>query len=340
VGAGRCRITGVFRLVNAGSLPWGSSIRHPAEGAVSTMDTATRKRHPHDDAPDTAADFARLARLPDGPERDALRDELVRAWLPMSERIAGRYRGKGEPFEDLRQVAALGLVKAVDGYDPDRGHAFESYAVPTVTGEIKRHFRDHMWALHVPRRVQELRNRVRIAIRELSRSGSDRRPGIAEIAEYAHLGEQDVRVGLEALDSFTALSLDTETSKEGGGLTLAGLLGECDAGFDLVVDREAVKPALRTLPERERTILYLRFFRGMTQSCIAEQLGVSQMHISRLISTSCATVRERVLADAAWPRRGGRPPRGDVPGAAGGELTAEPSRERLDSSATVFGLPG
>jgi RNA polymerase sigma-B factor len=265
------------------------------------MDTVTRKRHPHDDAPRTAAAFARLARLPQGPERDALRDELVRAWLPMAERIAGRYRGKGEPYEDLRQVAALGLVKAVDGYDPERGHAFESYAVPTVTGEIKRHFRDHMWALHVPRRVQELRNRVRIAIRELSGSeaGAGRRPGVAEIAEYADLSEEDVCVGLEALDSFTALSLDAETQTEDGGLTLAGLLGECDAGFDLVVDREAVKPALRTLPERERTILYLRFFRGMTQSCIAEQLGVSQMHISRLISNSCATVRERVLADAA-----------------------------------------
>ncbi|MFD4874405.1 SigB/SigF/SigG family RNA polymerase sigma factor [Streptomyces sp. NPDC058420] len=265
------------------------------------MDTVTRKRHSHDDAPDTAAAFARLSRLSEGPERDALRDELVRVWLPMAERIAGRYRGRGESYEDLSQVAALGLVKAVDGYDPGRGHAFESYAVPTVTGEIKRHFRDHMWALHVPRRVQELRNRVRIAVRELSGAGSgaDRCPGVAEIAEYAHLSEEDVRIGLEALDSFTALSLDAETPGEDGGFTLAGLLGERDAGFDLVVDREAVKPALQTLPERERTILYLRFFRGMTQSSIAEELGVSQMHISRLISTSCATVRERVLADAA-----------------------------------------
>ncbi|WP_406463841.1 SigB/SigF/SigG family RNA polymerase sigma factor [Streptomyces sp. NBC_01622] len=263
------------------------------------MDTVTRKRHPHDDAPRTAAAFARFSHLPDGPERDALRDELVRAWLPMADRIAGRYRGKGEPFEDLRQVAALGLVKAVDGYDPDRGHGFESYAVPTVTGEIKRHFRDHMWALHVPRRIQELRNRVRAALRDLSASGAELRPGIAEIAAYAQLSEEDVRAGLEALDSYAALSLDAESPGEDVGATLGGLLGEWDAGFDLVVDREAVKPALRALPERERTILYLRFFRGMTQSRIAEQLGVSQMHVSRLISNSCATVRERVLADAA-----------------------------------------
>jgi RNA polymerase sigma-B factor len=260
---------------------------------------ATGKRHPHDDAPDTAAAFARLSQLPDGPERDAVREGLVRAWLPMADRIAGRYRGKGEDLEDLRQVAALGLVKAVDGYDPERGHAFESYAVPTVTGEIKRHFRDHMWALHVPRRVQELRNRVRIALRELSATAPERRPGVAEIAEYTQLSEEDVCAGLEALDSFTALSLDAESPGEDPGMTLAGVLGERDVGFDLVVDREGVKPALQKLPERERTILYLRFFEGMTQSCIAEQLGVSQMHVSRLISTSCAQVRERVLADAA-----------------------------------------
>ncbi len=266
---------------------------------MSTMDTVTRKHRPHDDAPCTAAAFARFSHLPDGPERDALRDELVRAWLPMADRIAGRYRGKGEPVEDLRQVAALGLVKAVDGYDPDRGHAFESYAVPTVTGEIKRHFRDHMWALHVPRRVQELRNRVRVALQDLSATGAERRPGIAEIAAYTQLSEEDVRAGLEALDSYAALSLDAESPGEDAAVTLADLLGEWDAGFDLVVDREAVKPALRTLPERERTILYLRFFRGMTQSRIAEQLGVSQMHVSRLISNSCATVRKKVLADAA-----------------------------------------
>ena len=298
MGAGVRRIAGVSRA-RRGLAPMGTFQSATPEGVVSTMDTITRKRHPHDDAPRTAAAFVRLANLSEGPERDALRDELVRAWLPMAERIAGRYRGKGEPLEDLRQVAALGLVKAVDGYDPDRGHAFESYAVPTVTGEIKRHFRDHMWALHVPRRVQELRNRVREALRDLSATGAGRRPGVAEIAEYAQLSEEDVRAGLEALDSYTALSLDAESPGEDSGVTLVGLLGEWDAGFDLVVDREAVKPALRTLPERERTILYLRFFPGMTQSRIAEQLGVSQMHISRLISTSCATVRERVLADAA-----------------------------------------
>ena len=132
--------------------------------------TNRTKPHPHDDAPDTAAAFERLAVLHDGPERQALRDELVRLWLPMAERIAVRFRGRGESLEDLYQVAALGLVKAVDHFDPARGRAFEAYAVPTVTGEIKRHFRDHMWTLHVPRRVQDLRNRVRSTVKDLAQT--------------------------------------------------------------------------------------------------------------------------------------------------------------------------
>ncbi|MFD5813147.1 RNA polymerase sigma factor SigF [Streptomyces sp. NPDC127038] len=262
-----------------------------------TCTAATRRRR-HDDAPETDAAFSHLAGLPDGPERRALREEVVGAWMPMAERIAGKYRGRGESIEDLVQVAALGLVKAVDRYDPTRGNAFESYAVPTIVGEIKRHFRDHMWAVHVPRRVQEARNRVRGAVKDLAPAHSDRQPRVAEIAEYAQLSEDDVRVGLEALDSFVTLSLDARLADGDDGYSLSDGLGEADTGFDLVVDREAVKPALARLPERERTILYLRFFRDMTQSCIAAELGVSQMHVSRLLSGCCAALREEVLADA------------------------------------------
>ncbi|MEU6272092.1 RNA polymerase sigma factor SigF [Streptomyces populi] len=259
--------------------------------------TTTTQRRRYDDAPETDAAFSHLAGLPDGPERQALRDEIVEAWMPMAERIAGKYRGRGESVEDLVQVAALGLVKSVDRYDPGRGNAFESYAVPTIVGEIKRHFRDHMWAVHVPRRVQEARNRVRGAVKDLTPANSDRPPGIAEIAEYAQLSEDDVRVGLEALDSFATLSLDARIADGDDGYSLADALGEPDAGFDLVVDREALKPALRRLPEREQMILYLRFFRDMTQSGIAERLGVSQMHVSRLLSSCCAALREEVLAE-------------------------------------------
>ncbi|MFF7788707.1 SigB/SigF/SigG family RNA polymerase sigma factor [Streptomyces sp. NPDC007991] len=257
------------------------------------------KQHAHDDAPDTADAFRRLATLPAGPERDAIRDEIVEAWLPMADRLAGRFRSRGENFEDLRQVAALGLVKAVDRYDPELGNAFESYAVPTITGEIKRHFRDHMWTLHVPRRVQDLRNRVRFASQDLSQTISGRRPTVAEIAEHAKLSEEDVKTGLEALESFTALSLDAELPGSEDGYSLSDALGSPDPALDTVVDREAVKSRLAALPERERAILYMRFFGDMTQSRIAEEMGISQMHVSRLISRCCGRVREQVMRDVA-----------------------------------------
>ncbi|MGW2835472.1 SigB/SigF/SigG family RNA polymerase sigma factor [Streptomyces sp. NPDC001286] len=257
--------------------------------------TGRNKPHPHDDAPDTAAAFERLAGLPDGPERKALRDELVQMWLPMAERIAVRFKGRGESLEDLYQVAALGLVKAVDHYDPARGHAFEAYAVPTITGEIKRHFRDHMWTLHVPRRVQDLRNRVRQAAKELSQTIPGRSPTVAEIALHTRLSQNEVRIGMEALECFSALSLDAEMPGT-DGYALADAIGGPDPAYDVVVDRVAVAPCLQALPERERTILYLRFFRGMTQSRIAQQLGISQMHVSRLLSGCFAQLREELLA--------------------------------------------
>ncbi|MCW5251901.1 MULTISPECIES: RNA polymerase sigma factor SigF [unclassified Streptomyces] len=255
-------------------------------------------KHPHDDAPDTADAFHRLTALPDGPERAAVRDGIVEAWLPMAERIAGRFRSRGESHEDLRQVAALGLVKAVDRYDPGLGSAFESYAVPTITGEIKRHFRDHMWTLHVPRRVQELRNRVRTAGRELAPTASGHPPSVADLAERTGLSEDDVREGLEALESFTALSLDAELPGSEDGYSLGDALGAPDPALDTVVDRQAVKDGLAALPERERAILYMRFFDDMTQSRIAARLGLSQMHVSRLITRCCARVREQALSDA------------------------------------------
>ncbi|WP_317441579.1 SigB/SigF/SigG family RNA polymerase sigma factor [Streptomyces collinus] len=263
--------------------------------------SAAPTRRTHDDAPDTMALFARMAELEEGPERDELRDELVTAWLPMAHRIAGRFRDRGESVEDLRQVAALGLVKAVDRFDPSRG-AFESYAVPTITGEVKRHFRDRMWALRVPRRVQELRNRVRVARRELTQNPGTPEPTTADIAGHTGLTEEEVAAGMEALESFSTLSLDAELSAGEDGYSLADTLGASDTSYDVVVDREAAKEGLRRLPERERAILYMRYFEDMTQSRIADQLGISQMHVSRLISRSCARVRDEVLGQ----RPGGR----------------------------------
>ncbi|MEU0289821.1 SigB/SigF/SigG family RNA polymerase sigma factor [Streptomyces sp. NPDC052492] len=272
-------------------------------GSSGTTAATTRRRH--DDAPDTTTLFSRLASLGDGPERDAVRDELVTAWLPMAHRIAGRFRDRGESIEDLRQVAALGLVKAIDRFDPDRG-AFESYAVPTITGEVKRHFRDRMWALRVPRRVQELRNKVRVARRELTQNPGSPEPSVADIAAHTGLTEEEVSAGMEALESFSTLSLDAELSSDDDGYSLADTLGTSDGSYDVVVDRESAKEGLRRLPERERAILYMRFFEDMTQSRIADRLGISQMHVSRLISRSCARVRADVLGQRPG-RRGARP---------------------------------
>ncbi len=266
-------------------------------------------RHPHNDAPDTAADFARLAALEDGPERELLCEEIVEAWLPMAHRIAGRFRNKGESLEDLQQVAAMGLVKAVNRYEPGRG-AFESYAVPTITGELRRHFRDRMWDVRVPRRVQELRNKVRVARRELlDRPGQrPRAPASPSSPSTRGSPEDEVKDGMEAMEGYSALSLDAEiSSADPDGFSLADTLGAPDPAYDCITDREAAKAGLRQLPERERTILYLRFFEDMTQSRIAEELGISQMHVSRLVSRSCARVRAE--ADAGYDGAEHAPPR-------------------------------
>jgi RNA polymerase sigma-B factor len=270
-------------------------------GSQETRTAAPSGRR-HDDAPDTASLFERLAVLEDGPEREAVRGELVTAWLPMAHRIAGRFRDRGESVEDLRQVAALGLVKAIDRFDPERG-AFESYAVPTITGEVKRHFRDRMWALRVPRRVQELRNKVRVARRDLIQTPGTPEPTAADIAAHTGLTEDEVNTGLEALESFSTLSLDAELSGDEDGYSLADTLGSSDSSFDIVIDRESAKEGLRHLPERERAILYMRYFEDMTQSRIADQLGISQMHVSRLISRSCARVRAEAMGQRNTRRR-------------------------------------
>lgn len=252
---------------------------------------------PHDDTPETDHAFRRLAALAEGPERRALREQLIVTWMPVAGRLAHRYRNRGEPDDDLRQVALLGLVKAVDRFDPERESAFIGFAVPTISGEIKRHFRDHSWSVHVPRRVQELRGRVRAARTELTCGLDGAGPSVARIAAHTGLTEDEVRLGESALDSYTALSLEAESG--GDRLRLLDALGRSDPAIALTVDRESVKPWLARLPARERTILYLRFFDDMTQGQIAEVFGISQMHVSRLLSTTCARIRAQVLSEAA-----------------------------------------
>ncbi|MFJ9038811.1 SigB/SigF/SigG family RNA polymerase sigma factor [Streptomyces sp. NPDC102406] len=257
-------------------------------------------RRLHDDAPETAEAFHRLAAAPEGPERDLLCQELVEAWLPMAHRLATKFRNRGENLEDLKQVAAMGLVKAVDRYEPSRG-AFESYAVPTITGELRRHFRDHTWDVRVPRRVQDLRNKVRAARRDvMNRPGHAGEASLEEIAAQAGLTVDEVRDGMEALESYRSLSLDAESgTADDDGVSLVDTLGHTETGYDVITDREAAKEGLRALPERERTILYLRYFEDMTQAGIAEKVGISQMHVSRLISRSCARVRDHANREPA-----------------------------------------
>lgn len=253
----------------------------------------SRRHQRHDDTPDTHRVFGRLHGLAAGRERDALHEELLEAWLPMAHRIASRYHGKGEALEDLQQIAALGLLKAIKGYDPRRG-AFEPYAVPTITGEIRRHFRDRTWDVHVPRRVQDLRNTVRMAHRELSQRPGSPEPTVTQLAQHTGLSEHAVEEGRQALSSYNALSLDAEPVRE-DGWSLVETLGMPDPSFDVVVDRLAARSSIQHLPARERAILYLRFFEEQTQSRIAEQIGVSQMQVSRLIAQTCSRVRDDVV---------------------------------------------
>ncbi|MEV5599173.1 SigB/SigF/SigG family RNA polymerase sigma factor [Streptomyces sp. NPDC052496] len=243
---------------------------------------------------DTSDEFRLLATLEEGPVKEQIRRRIITAWLPMAHRLAYRLRERGEHLDDLKQVAALGLVKAVDRFDPERADAFEQFAVPTITGELKRHFRDHTWHVHVPRRIQELRNKVRIAVKELSTTLDGRTPSTEQIAAYTQLPEKDVTLGLRALESYRSLSLDAALDHGGESRddhTLMHVLGALEDAFALVEDRETVKPVLARLPERDRRILYLRFFEDMTQSAIAAELGVSQMHVSRLLNRALSRIR-------------------------------------------------
>ncbi|MGW6217526.1 SigB/SigF/SigG family RNA polymerase sigma factor [Streptomyces sp. NPDC055109] len=275
-----------------------TAVRAPAPGedpSTTHTLTAAAVRRPYPPSPaGAAALFTHLRALNDGPDQEAVRGELIILWLPMAHRIARRFHDRGEAMEDLQQVAALGLVKAIDRFDPTRG-AFESYAIPTITGEIRRHFRDRTWALRVPRRIQELRNEVRTARRELSELPGSHEPTVADVAAHTGLAENDVVAGMEAMASYKTLSLDAELAFDSNGYHLSDTVGRIDAGYDLAIDREAAKKELRQLPERDKAILYMRFFEDMTQSRIAEKLDVSQMHVCRLIARSCARVREAAM---------------------------------------------
>ncbi|MCX5368053.1 RNA polymerase sigma factor SigF [Streptomyces sp. NBC_00015] len=224
-----------------------------------------------------------------------MRNQLVRMHLPLVEHLARRFRNRGEPLDDLTQVATIGLIKSVDRFDPERGVEFSTYATPTVVGEIKRHFRDKGWAVRVPRRLQELRLALTTATAELSQQHG-RSPTVHELAEKLAISEEEVLEGLESANAYSTLSLDVpDTDDESPAV--ADTLGAEDEALEGVEYRESLKPLLEDLPPREKRILLLRFFGNMTQSQIAQEVGISQMHVSRLLARTLAQLREKLLVE-------------------------------------------
>jgi len=220
-----------------------------------------------------------------------LRDDLIEAHLGLAEYLARRFANRGEPLDDLVQVASLGLVKAVERFDPARGLEFTTFATPTIVGELKRHFRDKGWAVRVPRRVQELHLRVTRVIDDLALE-LGRSPTVQEIAQRAGTTEDEVVEAVDAGSAYRSASLDAGRSDDDESPGLLGQLGELDPELARAERRAALGPLISELPEREQVMLYLRFYEGMTQSEIAKRLGISQMHVSRLLSRSLQQLRE------------------------------------------------
>jgi len=238
-----------------------------------------------------------LAELEEGaPERKAARDALVRLHLPLVEHLARRFRNRGEPLEDLVQVGTIGLIKSIDRFDLERGVEFSTYATPTIVGEIKRHFRDKGWAVRVPRRLQELKLSLTKAIGDLAQR-EGRAPTVSELAAHLQMSEEEVLEGLESANAYSTVSLDAPDSGDEDAPAVADSLGMVDDALEGVEYRESLKPLLEQLPPREKKILLLRFFGNMTQSQIAAELGISQMHVSRLLARTLTQLREGLTTE-------------------------------------------
>jgi len=224
----------------------------------------------------------------------AVREELARRFMPLVRRLASRYRGGREPLEDLVQVASLGLVKALDRFDPERGVAFTTYAAPTILGELRRHFRDRGWSVHVPRDLQERTAAVEKAVADMPIK-LGRAPSVREIAERLQLTEEDVLEAMEARGAHHAVSMDAlQRMDDSEGVPMVERLGETDPGFETVEYGAAIESVLKELSERDRMVLHLRFIEDLTQTQIAEKIGVSQMHVSRILRAALQRLREEV----------------------------------------------
>ncbi|MFC3738468.1 SigB/SigF/SigG family RNA polymerase sigma factor [Paractinoplanes deccanensis] len=261
-----------------------------------------------DDLDAAALAYAEKAEGATESARAALREELTRMCLPFAGRLARRYRGRGESFEDIEQVARLGLVKAVDRYDPERG-SFTAYAVITISGEIKRHFRDKTWGVHVPRRLQDLSLEVGHAMMVMT-SMLSRTPTAAEIAERLDVDVDAVLEAMESSAGYAPSSLNAPMGGEGAA-EFGDLIGDLDGDLELVDDKVTVADLLMRLPVRERRMLALRFYGNRTQAEIAAELGISQMHVSRLLTRALTWLREAMLSDTPprWEGAEARPER-------------------------------
>jgi RNA polymerase sigma-B factor len=247
------------------------------------------RQAPGDDLDDVVTELARQG-TGDPRERARLRDRIIEVGLPLAVRIARFYQGRGEPFEDLVQVAAVGLIKAVDGYDPGRG-PFSHFAGPTVRGELKKHFRDLGWTVRVPRRLQELKLEMSQAHRVLTHK-LGRAPSVADFARYLDLDEKQVAEGLDLAHAYQPVSLDAAPPGKDQTAELGAVLGARDPELESLPDRLTLAALLTRVPERERRILHLRFSGNMTQAQIAAECGISQMHVSRLLAQTLAWLRE------------------------------------------------
>ncbi|WP_232423365.1 RNA polymerase sigma factor SigF [Mycobacterium sp. 155] len=221
------------------------------------------------------------------------REKIVTRCLPLADHIARRFDGRGEAREDLVQVARVGLVNAVNRFDVETGSDFVSFAVPTIMGEVRRHFRDNSWSVKVPRRLKELHLRLGTATSELSQR-LGRAPTASELAEELGVDRNEVVEGLVAGSSYNTLSIDSGGGGDEETPAIVDSLGDVDTALERIENRETLRPLLAALPERERTVLLLRFFESQTQTQIAERVGVSQMHVSRLLAKSLARLRDQL----------------------------------------------
>ncbi|WP_162834603.1 SigB/SigF/SigG family RNA polymerase sigma factor [Amycolatopsis circi] len=266
-----------------------------------TAATMTRTRR-KDDYRHCAVLFEEISHLAeDTDEHSRLRRRLIEEHLPLAEHIARRFARRGQPSEDLLQVARIGLINAVDRYDPARQTDFVAFAVPTVMGEVRRYFRDHTWSVRVPRRLKELHLRIGQTATELGQR-LGRAPTARELADHLDLDLDEVAEALHAGNAYQAASIDYPAHDDTGSIALADTLGDSDPEIEKLEDRETLKPLLRELPERERAIIVMRFFSNMTQSQIAEKVGLSQMQVSRLLARTLSTLREQ-LTEAAGSAR-------------------------------------